>query len=320
VSSPWRIGGLPLLPLVLAMICAAGGFVLVGDAARVQLGFARPPRSVWHWLNARPSRGGRAVARAVSGLVLIGVAAFLAIGLVSRYTVNGYTGDHPVREMVGIVAVAAGAALLIASPVAIGLSMRLDFDKEHRVREQERLRVAAHLHDSVLQTLALIQRQAADPSAVARLARRQEHALRAWMAGEVDLGSATLAVAVRDLVDDAQDEQAMKAELSAIGDMTLDSRGEELTAAAREVLRNASRHAPGAAVTVFLDVGEGGAELFIRDDGPGFEVDAVPTERRGLRDSVIGRMRSVGGSATVESSPGEGTEVALRLPADQSGK
>lgn len=308
-SWPWRVGRLPLWPLVFAVICAGGGFVLIADAVRVQIGLARPPRSVWRSITATPTRGGRIAIRAVPGVGLIGVAAFLAAGLVNRYAAY-----HPVTEMVAVIAIVAIAALLIASPVAVGLVIRRDFDKEHRAREEERQRFAAHLHDSVLQTLTLIQRQAADPEPVIKLARRQEHALRAWMAGEADLGTATVAVALRDMVTELEDEHGMKIELTAIGDAKLDARNEELIAAAREALRNVAQHAPGAPVNVFLDVGAAGTELFIRDSGPGFEFEEVSAERRGLRDAVIGRMRFAGGRATVDSNPGEGTEVALTLP------
>jgi signal transduction histidine kinase len=211
-------------------------------------------------------------------------------------------------------AIAVWTALLLAAPVAVGLSMRLEFDRAGRAREQERQRFAAHLHDSVLQTLALIQRQAGDPAAVARLARRQEHALRAWMAGETELSSDTIAAAVRDVVAEVEDEYEVEIELTAIGDHRIDARGEAMVAAAREALRNAARHAPGAPVYVFLDVNPERAEMFIRDDGPGFNPDAVPAERRGLRDAVVGRMKVAGGAGTVESGIGEGTEVALKLP------
>jgi signal transduction histidine kinase len=308
-SWPWRVGRLPLLPLLLAVICAGGGFVLVADAVRVQIGLARAPRSAWRSLTANPSRGGRIAVRAIPGVVLIGVAVFLGISLISSYTES-----HPIEELVELIALAACSAFLILSPVAIGLSMRLDFDKEGRAREEERRRFAAHLHDSVLQTLALIQRQASDPETVAKLARRQEHALRAWMAGEADLSSATVATAVREMVSEVEDEHEVKIELTAIGDTRLDQRSEEMISAAREALRNAARHAPGAPVNVFLDIGKVGTELFVRDNGPGFQFSEIPAERRGLRDAVIGRMGFAGGSATVESTPGEGTEIALTLP------
>jgi signal transduction histidine kinase len=309
-SWPWRIGRLPLVWPVLMLLCAAGGFVLNADAVRVQLGYTRPRRSNWRLLTSSPTRGGRIVIRAVPGVLLVAVAAIIGITLMSRYV----SYDHPNKALFGMAIIALISALLIAGPVAVGLTLRVDIDKEGRAREEERRRFAAHLHDSVLQTLALIQRQAADPEAVARLARRQEHALRAWMAGETDLSSATVAGAVREMVAGVEDEQGIKVELTAIGDVRLDDRGEELIAAAREALRNAASHAPGAPVNVFLNINGHGIELFVRDSGPGFEFAAVPPERRGLRDAVIGRMGLAGGTALVESTPGEGTEIALKLP------
>jgi signal transduction histidine kinase len=307
---PWRIGRLPLIWLTLALLCAAGGFVLNADAVRVQLGYVQPRRSNWRLLTASPSRGGRIAVRAFPGSALVIVAAFIGISLVSSY-VPLY---DPTEALLEIIVIGVISATLIAGPVAIGLTLRIDIDKEGRAREEERRRFAAHLHDSVLQTLALIQRQAADPDAVTKLARRQEHALRAWMAGETDLTSATVAGAVRDMLAEVEDEQGIKVEMTAIGDAKLDNRSEELVAAAREVLRNAARHAPGAPVNLFLNINGHGVELFIRDSGPGFDFDAVPAERRGLRDAVIGRMSLAGGTAIVESNPGDGTEIVLRLP------
>jgi signal transduction histidine kinase len=309
-SWPWRIGRLPLIWLVLALLCAAGGLVLNADAVRVQLGYAQPRHSHWRLLTSSPTRGGRIAVRAIPGITLVTVAAVIGVTLMSSYV----SYSHPVEALIAIVFIGLMSATLIAGPVAIGLTLRLDIDKEGRAREEERQRFAAHLHDSVLQTLALIQRQAADPEAVTKLARRQEHALRAWMAGETDLTSATVVGAVRDMVAEVEDEQGIKVEMTAIGDTRLDKRSEELIAAAREALRNAANHAPGAPVNVFLNINGEGVELFVRDGGPGFDFAAVPAERRGLRDAVIGRMSLAGGTAIVESNPGEGTEIVLRLP------
>ncbi len=202
---------------------------------------------------------------------------------------------------------------MVATPLVIAGLARADRSRMEDAREDERRRVAAHLHDSVLQTLALMQRQAHDPGAVSRLARRQEHELRAWMAGEVELGSETLGAALRDAVADVEDEYGVVVEQTILGDRPLDRQAEALAAAAREALRNAARHAPGAPLYLFAQAGADGAEVFVRDDGPGFDLALVPTERRGVRDSVIGRMAAAGGSAAVESWPGEGTEIALRI-------
>jgi signal transduction histidine kinase len=313
-SWPWRIGRLPLLWLVLAILCAIGGFVLNADAVRVHMGYTHPRGTGWRLLTSAPTRGGRVAVRAVPGIALVVLAAILGFNLVSSY-VPYYDTTKAELEMVVISLI---SLFLILGPAAVGLGLRADFDKEGRAREEERQRFAAHLHDSVLQTLALIQRQASDPDAVAKLARRQEHALRAWMAGETDLTSATVAGAVRDMLAEVEDEQGIKVEMTAIGDTKLDSRSEELVAAAREALRNAARHAPGAPVNLFLNINGHGVELFVRDSGPGFDFDHVPGERRGLRDAVIGRMHLAGGTAHVESRPGDGTEIILRLPPDRS--
>ena len=165
----------------------------------------------------------------------------------------------------------------------------------------------------MLQTLALVQRQAHDPAAVARLARRQEHELRAWMAGEVELGSETLGAALRAAVAEVEDDAGAIVELTDPRRPPAGPPTEALAAAAREALRNAARHAPGAPIFVFAQASADGAEVFVRDEGPGFELATVPTERRGVRDSIVGRMAAVGGSAVVESRPGEGTEIALRI-------
>jgi signal transduction histidine kinase len=306
---PWRIGGAAVLPLVLTVLCASGGLVLIADAVRVQLGLAAAPRAPWVLITTPIDRGGRIAWRAIPGVALVAIAAFLAISLTSTYV----AGDALAETLVEL-AIGGWAAALIASPLAVGIAMQLDLDKAGRAREQERQRFAAHLHDSVLQTLALVQRQAHDPAAVTRLARRQEHALRAWMAGAADLGGDTVTATLRDVTDEVEAEHSIKIELTAIGDHTLDERSEALIGAAREALRNAARHAPGSPVFVFSDITADRAELFIRDQGPGFDPDAVPAERRGLRDAVIGRMAAAGGSATVESTPGQGTEIALQLP------
>jgi signal transduction histidine kinase len=305
---PWRIGHTALLPLALTLLAALGGLVLLADAVRIQLGLSPRRRVPWRMLAAPLERRRQIGWRAGPAVALIVVALTLAIGLANRYVAGDVT-----LEALMLLAIGGGAAVLIASPLVVGWLMRLDRDKAGTAREEERQRFAAHLHDSVLQTLALVQRQAHDPAAVMRLARRQEQALRAWMAGESELVSDTLTAALRDVVAEVEDECAITIELTAIGDRPLDAAGEALVAAAREALRNAGRHAPGAAVFAFGEINATRVELFIRDDGPGFQPDAVAAERRGIRDAVIGRMAMVGGRAVIESVPGEGTEVALLL-------
>jgi signal transduction histidine kinase len=314
-DSPLRLGGVPLLPLAGMLLAAAAAVVLNADAVRVWLGYAPHQRAPWREMTETQERPGGIAWRVLLGLLLAGSAAFLAIGLAGRY-VTGHAG----LQVIVLLLVAAGAAVVVGVPVAIGSLMRVDRDKVGSARERERQRFAAHLHDSVLQTLALVQRQAHDPGAVSRLARRQEHALRAWMAGEAELLSETLVAALRDAVATVEDEHGITVELTAIGDRPLDAAGEELVAAAREALRNAARYAGGAPVFVFAETTATGVGVFVRDEGPGFDPEAVPAERRGIRDAIVGRMASAGGVASVESSPGEGTEVALRLCPRKAGR
>jgi signal transduction histidine kinase len=315
---PFRVGRISVLPLLLAVLAAAGGLVLVADAARLRLGIAAltpARRAPWRVLTEAPSRQASIGWRMVPGVLLIGLAAFLAIGLADRYVAG-----NAILQALALIGVGGGAAILIGSPLLVGSLMRLDRDKAGRAREEERQRFAAHLHDSVLQTLALVQRQAHDPAAVARLARRQEYALRAWMAGESELASETLAAALREIVAEVEEEYRMTVELTAIGDRPLDAKGEALVAAAREALRNAGRHAPGAPVYMFCEIGRDRAEVFVRDEGPGFLTDEVASERRGIRDAMVGRMAMSGGRATIDSTPGEGTEVALLLGPYRGGR
>src|SRR5215218_3717082 len=133
------------------------------------------------------------------------------------------------------------------------------------------------------------------------------------MAGEIELGSETLGAALREAVAEVEDDYDAIVELTILGERALDRPTEALAAATREALRNAARHAAGAPIFVFVQASPDGAEVFVRDEGPGFELGAVPTERRGVRDSIVGRMAAVGGSAVIDTSPGEGTEVALRI-------
>jgi signal transduction histidine kinase len=321
VSWPWPVGQVAFLPLVEVALAAAGGLVLVADAARVRLGLAPRQRTPWKHLTA-PDAGPPSFAwRAVAGVLLIGAAAALAINEATSAIQS--TPWQPVpawKQTLLLVLIATGAGAVIGMPLLIGSRLRFDRDKGAVAREHERQRFAAHLHDSVLQTLALVQRQAHDPAAVTRLARRQEHALRAWMAGETELRSDTLVSALRDAVAEVEDDEGLSVELTAIGDRPIDGAGESLVAATREALRNAARHAPGASIVIFAEISRDGAEVFVRDDGPGFTLEAVAPERRGIRDAIIGRMVSAGGSASVESAPGEGTEVALRLNAGNGRK
>lgn len=295
-----------LVPLALIAFAALGGLILIADDLRTRFGLAQRGLTPWQRLTGTSDSPMPAPWRALGGLALVGLALILGLGYI------GASGSSDLMSLVLLLVLGGGAAAIIAVPLLIAGLARSDRARLTTAREDERRRVAAHLHDSVLQTLALVQRQAHDPAAVQRLARRQEHELRAWMAGEVELGTETLGAALRKAVAEVEDDLDASVEVTILGERVLDRETEALAAAAREALRNAARHA-GSPIFVFAQASPDGAEVFVRDEGPGFDLGAVPTERRGVRDSIIGRMRAVGGRAEIDSVPGEGTEVALRI-------
>jgi signal transduction histidine kinase len=220
------------------------------------------------------------------------------------------------RDLVlSLVVVALGLGLILA-PFWLRLVRGLTAERAERIRSQERAEVAAHLHDSVLQTLALVQKQADDPRAVATLARRQERELRTWLSGAPEARpDERLADALRAAAAEIEEAHGTPIEVVTVGDRDLDDRGRALVAAAREALANAVRHAgTDAPIAVYAEVAAGGrAEVFVRDRGRGFDPASVPEDRRGVRESIVGRMARHGGRATVQSTPGQGTEVELVL-------
>jgi signal transduction histidine kinase len=188
-------------------------------------------------------------------------------------------------------------------------------ERTARVRSEERAAVAAHLHDSVLQTLALIQRHAEDPQAVSRLARSQERELRAWLYDpKVVREGGTWAGLVAGMVAEVEADHALLVDPVVVGDAPVDDALAALGAATREALVNAAKHSGATAADLYTEVTPDRVSVYVRDRGKGFDPAEVPDDRRGLRDSVSGRLMRLGGTAVVRSAPGEGTEVELALP------
>lgn len=217
---------------------------------------------------------------------------------------------------------AAGAVLvgvlIVSAPWALRLWGDLRREQVAAARATERADIAAHLHDSVLQTLALIQRQSQDAAAVTRLARAQERELRSWLYAAGPQGSAsTLAAAVTEVAHDVEDLQGVPIDLVVTGDRAYEPHGAALVQAMREALFNAVRHG-GTPVTAYVEIGPSGVEAFVRDRGDGFDLEAVPTDRLGVRQSILGRMERHGGTARVRRRD-DGTEVELRLPPIEGG-
>lgn len=210
--------------------------------------------------------------------------------------------------------VAIGGLALLAGPWVWGLGRALVEERSSRIRTEARAEMAAHLHDSVLQTLALIQRAPAEREMVS-LARTQERELRAWL---YDRAPANPNTRLRDAIDEmagrVEREQHVKVEAVVVGDAPLDDRLRALVAACGEATLNAARHSGASEISVFVEVEDDAVSAFVRDHGIGFDPGQVAADRRGIADSIVGRLEGQGGSARVESRSGSGTEVALRLP------
>jgi phage shock protein PspC (stress-responsive transcriptional regulator) len=245
-------------------------------------------------------RGGFGVALVVGG-ALIALSGSGALDAAS---------DALITALVVVVALA-----LILAPFLWRLGRNLATERSERIRSQERAELAAHLHDSVLQTLALVQKRAGDPRAVSQLARRQERELRSWLfESERADAQGSVAAALRRVAAEVEDAHGAVVEVIAVGDAQADERADALVAAAREAMVNAAKFAPDAgAIAVYAELAASPAQVFVRDRGDGFDPDAVPADRRGLRESIIGRMQRFGGTASVRSAPGSGTEVELAI-------
>ncbi len=203
--------------------------------------------------------------------------------------------------------------LLVLGPWLVRLLNDLGEERAQRVRSQERADVAAHLHDSVLQTLALIQKNAADPAQVARLARAQERDLRSWLFEDA-APSGSLSAALAALAADVEADHNVTVEVVTVGDLVLGERTHPVLLATREAVVNAAKHAGAGRVDVYAEASATALEIFVKDRGGGFDLDAVAADRHGVRGSIMDRMERHGGSARVTSRPGEGTEVVLRMP------
>ncbi|GMA22630.1 histidine kinase [Luteimicrobium album] len=311
-----------------AILLAAAG-VLVGERLgwHLDAGWALPVLVLlaglalaWSQLDAAQrgrmlsQAGGRtpgSVLRLGGGLLLVLVGVLLLVGRTSS------TADMA-RAWVAAVAVLAGAALVLA-PWWLRLARALGDERAARAREAERADIAAHLHDSVLQTLALIRASADDADQVARLARAQERELREWLYTDRAVSGTSLAADVRELVGQVEDAHGVPVEVVVVGDCVPDDGTSALLRAAREALLNAVRHgAPP--VSLYLEVSDRAVEVFVRDRGDGFDLDDVPHDRFGVRESIVGRVQRRGGRAVVESGSGWGTEVHLEMPrAPQAG-
>lgn len=245
-----------------------------------------------------------ALTRLVGGVALAGVGILLWIG-----------ADTPPRALltgavIGVALVLVTA--LVLTPVWLRTNRALADSRAEQAREAERADIAAHLHDSVLQTLALIQRQAGDPKAVASLARRQERELRAWLYGEQP-GPETFRAALVEAGAEIEDERGVPIEVVCVGDAENTPGLEATLRAAREAMMNASKHSGADKIDVYAEVGPETVEVFVRDRGRGFDPEQIGEDRMGVKRSIVERMERYGGRAVIRTAPGEGTEVRLEM-------
>jgi signal transduction histidine kinase len=261
------------------------------------------------------ARGPLAVAVTGPGSpVRIAVGSLLALGGVAGFLAANVT-LAAVRDLgLALVAATVGIGLLLG-PWLWRLGDQLAAERRERIRQAERAELAAHLHDSVLQTLALIQRSADQPRRMVSLARRQERELRGWLhSGRPDGHGGTLATEMRSMAEEIEATHDVVVEVVSVGDADLDVPLAALLGAAREACVNVAKHAGVRHVDVYIEVESAQVLAYVRDRGRGFDPGAVAGDRRGIRDSIVGRIERHGGRASVRSGPGEGTEVELVLP------
>ncbi|MGH8873361.1 MAG: ATP-binding protein [Acidimicrobiia bacterium] len=243
--------------------------------------------------------------------MLVGVG--LLIGGLAVFSAN----VGPIYEIgpVVLAVTLTGIGILIAfGPWVTRLARDLGTERRERIRQEERAEMAAHLHDSVLQTLALIQRSD-DPARMSILARHQESELRDWLYGNAPLdGADLLSTALREAARRIEADHQVPIDVVVVGDHPLNETTRALLGAASEAMVNAAKHSGAERVSLYFEAEDDELVVYVTDQGRGFETNGVARDRRGIAASIKARVERAGGVAAVESEPGEGTEVVLRMP------
>ncbi|MFD1542364.1 ATP-binding protein [Nonomuraea guangzhouensis] len=292
-------GGIGILPFA------------VGGIGAIILWQQADPERRRNWMSGATNSIRKNRVRTLLGiaLVVIGAAGFLA------------AQGELVKARPGLLftVVVVGGLAVIAAPWLAGLWKELQLERRERIRSEERAEVAAMVHDSVLHTLTLIQRVAHDPFEVTRLARAQERDLRNWLYQPAQDADATLAAAVRRIAAEEEDAHGVPIEVVCVGDIALDPAGKlaAMLKASRQSMVNAAKYSGSPSVAVYAEVEGEEVTIFVRDRGKGFDLDAVPLDRMGIRESIIGRMERHGGAARLRTAPGEGTEVMLTMKVEK---
>ncbi|MBH0777501.1 ATP-binding protein [Nocardia bovistercoris] len=313
VAVSWLMSGTIAAKIIVPIVVVALGAAMVWreydtEGPRSLLGLpARPSVVTW--------------ARIVAGITMI----VLGLGVVVLARIDlGSLGSALLA-----VGVALGGAGLLTVPLWLRMMRALNAERAARIRNEEREEIASHLHDSVLQTLALIQRQADDPQEVTRLARSQERELRKWLFEDAGPAQSSLAAALRTIAGEVEDQHGVQVAPVTVGDVSMDTGDtgcglpkEHFTAllgASREALVNAAKHAGVPSIDLFAEVEPHQVSVFVRDRGKGFEVETVAQDRQGLAKSIRGRIERRGGQVEILSTRGRGTEVRIIMPRTDSG-
>lgn len=290
-------------PVFIPLLLAALGIAIVWRAADMPSQTDNPdtPRLLRPFV----SRGRPAAAlRITVGLALVGLGAGIIVSTSLK------VDQLPAVLLLSLFLIVTAA--VVAAPWLNKWRHSLEQARDEKLVADTRADMAAHLHDSVLQTLALIQRQADNPKAVAQLARRQERELRKWLYGE-SADHSTLKAALSSIAAEVEDEWSVNIEPVLVGDTSMTPELANMVQAAREALVNAAKHSGESEISLYSEVDDDVVEIFVRDRGVGFDLDEIAEDRMGVRGSLIERMERHGGRAVIRTAPGDGTEVRLEM-------
>lgn len=316
-SQWWRalVGG-SMIAMALALLARRLGIDDVSAWALPAIVFIAALVLVWSPLDSAVQ--GDARRADVSGLfsrdawarVVVGI--LLAIGAVI-WLAQWDFGGHPLTRAIVVPTVAVAGASLVAAPWWTRLIRQVAVEREQRVREFERAEIAAHLHDSVMQTLTLIRAKASEPDTVARLARAQERDLRAYLYQDRRSEADSVATALQAAISEVEDAHGVAIDVVSVGDAPTTVPMRAAVRAAREAATNAARHGLEP-ISVYAELTAEAFEIYVRDSGPGFDPAAVHRDRAGIRNSIVGRAARHGGAAVITSAPGSRTEVFITMP------
>lgn len=285
-------------PIVLAVVGVALVWRQAGDADDEKTDLPR-------WLAPLVSSARWAyLLRMGLGMLLVGAALWLAV-------YSQVSGPN-LPSVMAVAALTLVGFVIVAAPWINQMRTNLNQAREEKLLADARADMAAHLHDSVLQTLALIQRQADDPKMVAQLARRQERELRSWLYGDQP-GPKAFHAALVSAGAEVEDARGVPVEVVCVGDAAMTPGLEATINAAKEAMINAAKHSGAAKVDVYAEVDVESVEVFVRDRGRGFDIEGIGVDRMGVQRSIIERMERHGGSVRIRTAPGEGTEVRLEM-------